>query len=390
MRPNKVVHLTSVHPAFDVRIFHKHCKSLAKAGYEVVLIAAHSHDVNVDRVQIRAIPKLHNRLLRMTYSVYRIFRQALREQADIYHFHDPELIPLGVLLAAQGKNVVYDVHEDLPADVRYKPYLPAWLRPRLSLLVDRFEKAASRRFAGIVCATQPISDRFVLTNQNTVVVHNFPILEELPLMPWKNRRSSVVYVGNITANRGIRELVKAVGLLSEVFDAKLVLAGSFASKHLEEEVTRLRGWSRVEYCGFVDRQRIAEILSSARVGAIILYPEPNFVRSMPIKLFEYMACGIPVVASNFPAWHEIIQNAGCGLLVDPVDPNGIARAIEYLLGHPDEAEAMGRRGREAIERSYNWRSEEEKLFQFYEHLLQSRAVAGPMAAPRQSSAEVSR
>ncbi len=369
--------MTSVHSALDVRIFHRHCKSLVRAGYEVVLIASHPQDAKVDGVQIRAIPRRYNRLLRMTCSVWQVFRQALREQADVYHFHDPELIPVGALLAARGKCVVYDVHEDLPADVRYKPYLAAWLRPSLSWFIDRFEKAASHWFSGIVSATRPIADRFALSNKNSIVVHNFPILDEVPvhLVPWDSRRSSIAYVGSITEARGVRELVTAINLLPEYLNPRLVLAGSFAPTSLKDTMAEVPGWRRVDYLGVVDRCGVAKILSSARIGAVILHPEPNFVRAMPIKLFEYMAYGIPVVASDFPLWREMIQDARCGLMVDPLDPRAIAKAIEYLLNHPAEAEAMGRRGREAVERNYNWRGEEEKLMHFYRDLLQHASAA---------------
>ena len=392
-RHGKVVHMTSVHSALDVRIFHRHCKSLARAGYEVVLVAAHPRDAKVDGVQIRAIPRRHNRLLRMTCSVYQVFRKALREQADVYHFHDPELIAVGALLAARGRSVVYDVHEDLPADVRYKPYLPAWLRPSLSWLIDRFEKAASHRFSGIVSATRPIADRFASSNKNSIVVHNFPILDELPLplVPWENRKSSIAYVGSITEARGVRELITAINLVPERFKARLVLAGSFAPTGLKEKVARSSGWQKVDYLGVVDRYSVAKVLSSARIGVVLLHPEPNFLRAMPIKLFEYMASGIPVVASDFPLWREMIQDAGYGLVVDPLDSKAIANAIEYLLSHPIEAEAMGQRGREAVERKYNWRGEEEKLFQFYQGLLQDASAArghDPNVATDTSSIEI--
>jgi glycosyltransferase involved in cell wall biosynthesis len=387
-RHGKIVHMTSVHSAFDVRIFHRHCKSLARAGHEVVLIAAHPRDTEIDGVRIRAIPEVKNRLLRMTCSVYRIFRQALREQAEVYHFHDPELIAVGALLAGRGKTVIYDVHEDVPADVRYKPYLPAWLRPSLSWFIDRFEKAASHRFSGIISATQPISERFAFSNKNNIVVHNFPMLDDLPLtlVPWKSRKSTIAYVGSITEARGVRELVAAINLVAESFNARLVLAGSFDTGSLMEQVAGLPGWRRVDYLGFVDPCGITKVLSSARIGAVILHPEPNYTRAMPIKLFEYMANGIPVVASDFPLWREMIQDAGCGLMVDPLDPKAIANAIEYLLSHPVEAEAMGCRGREAVERNYNWRSEEEKLLQFYENLLRNNS--DPNTAITTSSIEM--
>jgi hypothetical protein len=116
------------------RIFHKECKSLARAGYGVTLIAPHDRDEVVDGVRIRAVAKSKSRIERMTRGVARVYREAVRQEAEVYHFHDPELIPVGVLLKARGKKVVYDIHEEYPTKVLSKYYLPRWLRPPLAWL----------------------------------------------------------------------------------------------------------------------------------------------------------------------------------------------------------------------------------------------------------------
>jgi glycosyltransferase involved in cell wall biosynthesis len=107
---------------------------------------------------------------------------------------------------------------------------------------------------------------------------------------------------------------------------------------------------------------------------VILHPEKSFITSQPTKLFEYMAAGIPVIASDFPLWRSIIQEAGCGILVDPLDTQAIAAAIEYLVSNPREAEAMGQRGRRAAEKQFNWANEEQTLLSFYSSLLPDRGV----------------
>ena len=130
----------------------------------------------------------------------------------------------------------------------------------------------------------------------------------------------------------------------------------------------MRGWDRVEELGTLGRSEVAQLFGQVSAGLVIFLPEPNHVEAMPNKLFEYMSAGIPVIASDFPLWHGIVEGAGCGLLVDPLDPRAIAGAIEHLLTHPEEAEAMGRRGRQAVERWYNWENEESKLLQLYASL----------------------
>jgi len=370
----KVVHLTSVHMAFDVRVFHKECKSLARSGRHVVLIVPHQGDAVVDSIEVKGIRISRGRFVRMTRTAWSLYLEALRQNGDVYHFHDPELIPLGLLLAARGKVVVYDIHEDAPADILHKDYIPRRLRRPLMWSVRKLEDAACRRFSGLIASTPTIAERFYSINANTVVVHNFPMLDEIApnvSLPWNEHLPAVAYVGSISERRGIREILQALALLPSASPTQMMLAGPFSPNGLLTELERLPGWARVQYLGVLDRPSVANLLSRMRLGLLVLQPEPNFVNAKPIKLFEYMAAGIPVIASDFPLWRKIIGEAGCGLLVDPQDPQAIARAMEYLLSHDAEAEAMGRRGRKAACELYNWNSEERVLLKFYTDLLET-------------------
>ncbi len=381
----KVVHLTSVHTAFDVRVFHKECKSLARSGKNVVLIAPHPSDKVVDSVEVKGIRSSGGRFVRMTRTAWRLYREALRQNGDVYHFHDPELIPLGLLLAARGNTVVYDLHEDAPSDILHKDYIPRRLRRPLMWCVRKLEDAACSRFSGLVAATPTIAKRFYSINPNTVVVHNFPKFDEIApnvALPWSERIVAVAYIGSISERRGIGRILKALALLPSASSAQMMLAGPLSPGGLLTELERLPGWARVQYLGVLDRPSVANLLSRVRLGLMVLQPEPNLVNAMPIKLFEYMAAGIPVIASDFPLWRKIIGEAGCGLLVDPQDPLAIARAMEYLLSHDAEAEAMGRRGRQAACELYNWDREERVLLKFYSDLIETRCVA---ADPRPST-----
>jgi len=389
----KVVHLTSVHTASDVRVFHKECKALARSGKNVVLVVPHEGDEVVDSVEVKGIRISGGRFVRMTRTACSLYREALRQNGDVYHFHDPELIPLGLLLAARGKIVVYDIHEDVPADILHKDYIPRHLRRPLMWSVRKLEDAACRRFSGLIAATPTIAERFYRINANTVVVHNYPMVDEIAPnedSPWNERPPAVAYIGSISERRGIREILRALALLPSASPAEMMLAGPFSPNGLLTELEVLPGWTRVQYLGELDRPSIANLLSRVRLGLLVLQPEPNFVNAMPIKLFEYMAAGIPVIASDFPLWRRIIDEAGCGLLVDPQDPQAIARATEYLLSHDAEAEAMGRRGRKAACDLYNWNSEERVLLKFYSDLFETRLpatdesekVLGPAAVPK--------
>jgi len=367
---SKVVHITSVHPSFDTRIFHKECKTLAANGYEVIFIVPSESDAVLGGVRIRAVSKPASRGERMTATVRNVYRAAMAEDADIYHFHDPELIPIGIWLKLKKKLVVYDVHEDLPLAILSKPWVPLIFRRVLSILATLTESAAGKHFDGIVSATPSIATRFV--KSKTVTVQNFPILGELlssDLKPYAERPSNIVFVGGITARRGVREMVDAVGRLPESLDARLDLVGDFRPAALEREVSRMHGWRRVNFYGWQTRTQLAKLFGRARMGLVVLYPEMNHLDAYPVKLFEYMSAGLPVIASDFPLWRQIVSDAGCGFLVNPLDSVAIAKAIQWLLENPVEAEAMGKRGHAAVCKSFNWDQEATKLLGLYDRLL---------------------
>jgi len=121
--------------------------------------------------------------------------------------------------------------------------------------------------------------------------------------------------------------------------------------------------------GKVKHEEVYTILPRCHVGMAILHPTPNNIESVVTKLFEYMAVGLPVIASNFPLYKELIEGNNCGLTVDPLNPREIAQAVEYLIEHPDEARKMGENGRKAVVVKYNWETESKKLIDVYEDLL---------------------
>jgi glycosyltransferase involved in cell wall biosynthesis len=292
--------------------------------------------------------------------------RALRVWAHVYHFHDPELIPIGILLRTLGKRVIYDVHEEVPADMLDKEYLPRWSRALLARIVDVGERFAARGFSGIVAATPAIARRFPLAHR--VVVQNFPLPSQLAPAdgpPYASRAPVAAYVGLINELRGAVEMVHAVGALAARHRVRLVLAGRFAPPALEAQVRALPGWRQVDYRGVLPRAGVGQMLAEARLGLVLFHPRPNHIEAQPNKLFEYMAAGLPVVTSRFPLWQEIVEGTQCGLVVDPLDPQAIAAAMRWLLEHPVEAEAMGARGREAVRERFTWVREEATLLDCY-------------------------
>jgi glycosyltransferase involved in cell wall biosynthesis len=361
----RIAHLTSAHPRNDTRIFIKQCRTLAAHGYDVTLVVADGHgDESRDGVRIVDAGRLPGRLKRIFTTTRRVFDKAAALDADIYQLHDPELIPIGLKLKRLGKTVIFDSHEDVPRQLLSKPYLGALSRRALSVAFSWFERHACARFDGIIAATPFIRDRFLKINPNTIDVNNFPMIGELDAaIPWDSKLAEICYVGGIGANRGIRELVHAGAVLRSA--ARLNLVGQFSDPVVEAEVKADCGWARVNEHGFLDRAGVREVMKRSAAGVVGFHPLPNHMDALPTKMFEYMSSGIPVIASNFPLWREIIEGNQCGLCVDPLDPKAIGAAIDYLVSNPDVASRMGENGRKAVLEKYNWSVQATKLTDFY-------------------------
>ena len=373
----KIAHLTSVHPRADTRIRVREVGSLAQAGPDPVVLLV--QDGNGDAIEaggsVRIIdtgPPPGGRLARMTLGGWRMGRAVRRLRPQVVHFHDPELMIPGLVLKCLGCRVIYDVHEDLPRQVLAKYWIPAAARRPVSWILSVMEWLAARVFDAIVPAEPKIAGRF--PPQKTTLVQNFPNPDELVSTgspPYRERPPHFAYIGGISAIRGIHEMINAINTSGgdEGQDIRLHLAGAVQPAGLLAEIQALAGWQQVDFHGWADRAQVAEILGSVRAGLAILHPTPKYLDAYPTKMFEYMSVGLPVIVSDFPLWRRIVDDAGCGLPVDPMDPQAIARAMQWILDHPAEAEAMGRRGRAAVEKDYNWETEAEKLVTLYKKLL---------------------
>jgi glycosyltransferase involved in cell wall biosynthesis len=364
-----ICHLTSAHPDGDVRIFHKQCASLAAAGYKVSLVIPNTESRIEKGVYISSFEcKYKSRRERMTITVKKVLKEALKLDANIYHIHDPELLKITKKLKRKGKKVIYDVHEDLPRQIMSKYWIPKYLRSIISKSTELFENKIARNLNGIVTATPFIEERFLKINPNTIAVNNFPILTELLIeQDYKLKtENNICYVGGITKTRGIFEL--ADGLTKS--SAKLLLAGNYLEGNIRDVLLNHPAWKKIKELGFLNRNEVKEVYKKSKVGIVTLHPTVNYIDSLPVKMFEYMAAGIPVVASNFKLWKSIVEDNNCGICVDPLNHEEITNAVEKLLKNPEIAKKMGENGQKLVKNNYNWKNEEKKLLTFYKSLIE--------------------
>jgi glycosyltransferase involved in cell wall biosynthesis len=370
----RVCQVTTASRPFDTRVFSRECRTLAQRGYDVVLIIEHDQPETVHGVRIVPLRHAANRPVRVFLRTWTALRLALREKADIYHVHDPELILVGMLLRVLTRRpVIYGVREDYPRLAHYKNYLPRWVRPVIGFAVRALEQTASHALDAVVAVTLDIASNFA-RHRRTILVRNYPVLPEQPLRPPTAKPPgqpfTMIYVGELTAIRGVFEMVEAIERLSARIPTRLLLAGTFEDPELEAAL-RKRGAKHTEFLGYVDIRDNPDLLRRADVGLVCLHPKRHHVTSLPLKIFDYMMAGLPVIASDFPLWREIVVGSGAGLCVDPLKPDAIAEAAFRLSANADERLAMGRRGQLAVCQRFNWQQESQRLLELYGTLLGS-------------------
>ena len=367
----EITHITSAHTRTDVRIFVKMCKSLVDNGYRVNLLVCDGlGDSTNHGVKILDCFAPKNRYMRIFIAPFFVLLKAILLKSHVFHLHDPELLFVGLALRFCGKKVVFDSHEDFPEQILTKHYLNIHTRKLLSFLARIFEKNICKLLSGVVSATPYINSKFNKFGINCVNINNYPLSKEFEIDSNDRRNSSeICYIGDISSIRGSEIIIKSTLLTKN--KVKLILCGHFHDSKNMELCKSLDGWNNVIYLGVVERKKVHEILSSSVAGLVTFLPTQNHINSQPNKLFEYMACGLPVICSNFPLWKDIVELENCGLCVNPLIEKEIAFAIDKIIEDSQLAKQMGEYGKRAILNRYNWSVELVKLLDFYNYLMQA-------------------
>lgn len=396
----RVAHLSSHHQPVDNRIFQRECRSLAAAGYRVHFVVRNSVDEERDGVCIMAVPAPRNRLERVTLTAWRVFRRALESRARIVHLHDPELIPWGFLLRMLGRTVIFDVHEDFAQAAGVRSWIPRPLRSVVARGWSAMAWLAARTFH-IVIAERYYARSF----PRSVKVLNYPHLERsaalrsVPRFADAADRIRLIYAGSVTISRGAElhaRLATALpgchihfcGHMSRATADAIRRASGDASIGMMAENGEV-AWERrssrpeaevstilLEGVDYYVTDRMVAALQEPWTAGLSIFPySEHYYEKELTKFFEYMAAGLPLVVSDFPNWRAIVDDAQCGLAVDPERLDIAAALIRRLQVSPDERLAMGARGRAAVETRYSWASQRQNLLDFYESLARPAALS---------------
>lgn len=364
-----ITHLTSVHSRFDVRIYYKLCRSSKKLGDVNLICADGKGDKNIDGINIIDVGKFDNRFYRMWSAVNKVYQKAVLIETDIYHIHDPELLRIAIKLSKK-RPVIFDMHEDYSAVISEKYYLNFFLRYIISRIYNLYESYVLKKIHAVITVTSFLK-RKILSKNNKLrvkVIHNFPIVNNLiNRVNVNDNQFKICYAGVIAEERGIKTLVKSSELTKN--NVKINLAGSFYTNKFADDLRKEPGWKNVIYQNYLDRDELDKFYQDSIIGIHIPKNNKNEFTAMPIKIFEYLLAGLPIIVSDFPFYKSLIKRKPCGLVVNPEDALEVAKAIDYLIDNRILREKFSNNGKSLILSKYNWNNEEKKLFDFYKLIV---------------------
>lgn len=371
--PFDIVHVSSAHPWTDNRVHLRSAASAAAAGYRTALVAVTVDEDHTDAdwwrpdlvtgVYVRRIP-VRRRSSRVFRSSVQVIGAALAARARIVHLHDPELVWAVPVLRLAGRAVVYDAHEDLPDQVRGKEYLAPWTRRAATLLAHLVVVVASWSNT-IVAATPAIATRF--PSSRTTVVRNVPVLRpaDADAPPVVNRSLVAAYIGALSHDRGLDVITDTAGSGALPDGWQIVTAGPIDGAVDRSRFDALVRTGRIDHRGVLPPAVARDLLLDVRVGLLPLLPTPAYAASIPTKLFEYLAAGAAVIATDVPLWRDLLDGAECATWVTPGDAEALVRALRRYADEPDLLRAHADAGRALVVERYRWDVEARSLLAVY-------------------------
>jgi glycosyltransferase involved in cell wall biosynthesis len=376
----RVVIATSIHPDFDARIW-KQARLLASKGCKVQLICP--WDVGpreiVDGVIIHPFKKVSARWKRPFLVPVRMFPKLfpLLRQADIVHFHDIDLVPWMTVLSL-FKKVVYDVHENYAEEMLVREWIPLPLRHVLYYAVKWGQYLCSQVIRNIVLVAPSQEPDFSSGRLCKAYIYNYASVDLLNEMmeDHATRKNAVIFIGSQHVNNGSLLLLD----IAEQAKSRLPGVRFLVSDRFFDPAFRRQFIAEVEHRGLGDQltlipnvkpHALMSVLNQATIGIVPNLRVPQQIKGIHTKIFEYMAAGLPVVASDLPHQISVIAAEAVGIVVPPEAPSMFVDAIEELVKKPDYARQLGMNGRCVFQTKYCYESQVDTLLGFYRHILES-------------------
>jgi glycosyltransferase involved in cell wall biosynthesis len=359
----KILQLSTVHKSNDIRIYEKITKSLLETNNIIYLIAIES-DIELDKRLIyyplynKSSYTIFNRML----NIFRSLLLIMSIRPNVIHIHDPELLFPAIICRIFGFTIVYDVHEDLPKDIMHKS-MNRIVKKIISFLIEPFEIIASIILKNVIVVTPSIFKRFEGKVKNLVIIRNFPnnvLINKQNFNP--DKVNYVLYSGTISVNRGIYEIIDSVSMFKG--KVRLILVGQFQNAELMADVMNYKGWEFVDFKGYVSQDQLYEFYASSLIGLVTLHDIDTYREAFPVKLFEYINCGLPVVMSNFPLWNNFFDGKEVGVSVNPSNSIEIFNAIITIFDNYEEFKKTVY----SFKGVYTWDNEKNVLIDFYKKM----------------------
>ncbi|MBE0426208.1 MAG: glycosyltransferase family 4 protein [Nitrospirae bacterium] len=367
-----IIHKVST---LDPRSFYKEGRTLFNAGYDVNILGLFKSTRNENGINLIGFNASKSRFTRFLMTNYQIFRRALREKADVYHFHDLDFIPWAVFLKIFTRSkIIYDIHEAYPEYILLKTYIPEPFRKAISFFVYLMEHGAIKMFDAIIPNDNFVSRGF--RHKNNIVIFNFPTLDFFRNKngsKWQERKYDIFYHGTLPRYHFERMMNIAEKLNAENIRNRwgIVTKDAQIINWATAETEKRKLTSNFDFLPYTDYLNVIDYLNVSKIGIIPLPPYKKFMKNIPLKMFEFMGCGLPIVLSDLPPSRQFIEDKDCAIAVEPDNIDEYANAIKLLLNNQGKAVEMGERGKKLIYEKYNWNVEEKKLLELYKQLLPS-------------------
>ena len=370
----KIAHISTVHIRTDTRILYKEVQTLSKVYNTILIVADGKGDSSESFAKIIDLGKPKNRVSRILFFGWKAMYMVKKQNIYCVHIHDPELIMIAFVLKLCGYKVVYDIHELVYEDIRTKNWITSkTLKYYLAGFYKALEGLAFKYFDGIILAEDGYKDFYEMHYPKYIskitYIRNYPIKSMFNLSNKDNikvdvEENSIIYIGAISENRGVVELVEAMDFLDDTF--KLYIIGRWSDSLLLEKCKKLLGWSKVHILGYLKPDQIGEYIQKSKIGMCTLHRLENFAYTTPVKSFEYLINGLPIVMTDFPFWKDFYN--GTAVFVDPKQPKEIAKVIVKLINDKTVYNQLSSNG---IKLALNncWENEEQKLLNLYKKLV---------------------